>query len=220
MTLESTAGQGPRFLRRVLACAFLAVVILGLTSEILFAYSNAPWSGSLVELFSLSYEQNLPTWYASVLLFSSAVLLAHIARSYEGRRQRAHWWMLSVGFAVMSFDEVAELHERLGGMFGGSGVFYFDWVIPAGLAVVALAAMFVPFLTKLPAASRRRFLIAGAVYLAGALAMELPLGWWTERAGSDNLTYALIDLVEESLELCGASLFLVALCRHRAEAVA
>ena len=40
--------------------------------------------------------------------------------------------------------------------------------------------------------------------------MELPLGYWTERAGANNLTYALIDFVEESLELCGASLFVLA----------
>ena len=44
--------------------------------------------------------------------------------------------------------------------------------------------------------------------------MELPLGYWTERHGNDNLVYALIDLVEESLELLGVSLFLVALVEY------
>jgi hypothetical protein len=61
---------------------------------------------------------------------------------------------------------------------------------------------------------RRQFLIAGAIYVGGALGMELPLGWWTERAGSDNLVYALIDGVEETMELSGTTLFLLALVEY------
>ncbi len=38
--------------------------------------------------------------------------------------------------------------------------------------------------------------------MAGALLTELPLGWWTERASNDNLTYAAIDHVEELLGQC------------------
>jgi hypothetical protein len=46
----------------------------------------------------------------------------------------------------------------------------------------------------------------------------LPLGWWVERAGNDNLGYALIDWVEETMEMIGASLAVVALVAHRREA--
>lgn len=56
-----------------------------------------------------------------------------------------------------------------------------------------------------------QFITAGVTYVTGALLMELPLGWWTERAGNENLTYAAIDHVEELLEMWGASLFLAAL---------
>jgi hypothetical protein len=219
MSQNRTAREADgRLLRRILSWSLGVVVVSGLTSELLYAYSHEPWVEQLVELLSLSYEQNLPTWYASLLLFSCAVLLAGIARSATVSRDRfrAHWWMLSMGFVIMSFDEVVELHERLGGLVGGSGVLYFDWVIPAGIAVAALGFVFLRFLQHLPAESRRRFLIAGGVYLTGALAMELPLGWWTERHGPENLPYALIDFVEESLELCGASLFALALWRHSA----
>ena len=47
--------------------------------------------------------------------------------------------------------------------------------------------------------------------------MELPLGWWMDRAGSHNLTYALIDWVEESLEMIGVSVFLYALIGYAAQ---
>jgi hypothetical protein len=46
--------------------------------------------------------------------------------------------------------------------------------------------------------------------------MELPLGWWTERFGDDGLGYALIDWVEETLEMTGAAAALLVLLRHRA----
>ena len=52
--------------------------------------------------------------------------------------------------------------------------------------------------------------------VSGALLMELPLGYWTDLEGTDNLTYGMIDLVEESLEIVGVSLFLYTLLDHLA----
>ena len=93
----------------------------------------------------------------------------------------------------------------------GRGVLFFSWVIPASVVVGALGLAFARFLGRLDAIDRRRFVIAGALYVGGALAMELPLGWWTEREGDDNLVYGMLDWVEETLELAGATFFLVAL---------
>ncbi len=44
--------------------------------------------------------------------------------------------------------------------------------------------------------------------------MELPLGLWTDVHGDDNVGYALLDWTEETLELVGATLFVLALDRH------
>lgn len=117
-------------------------------------------------------------------------------------------------FAWASLDEAAELHENLGGLFETGGVLYFDWVISAALLLLAAALVLWPWFKALPPDTRRRLLVAWAVYFTGAVIMELPLGWWTERAGADSLGYALIDWVEESLELCGAALMLLALLAH------
>lgn len=123
-------------------------------------------------------------------------------------------------FAWASLDEAAELHEHLGGLFETGGVLYFDWVISAAVLLAAAALALWPWLRALPRETRRRLLLAGAVYFTGAVMMELPLGWWTERAGPDSLGYALIDWVEESLELCGAVLLLLALLAQREPASA
>lgn len=218
----SDRDSAAKAVRTALAGGTGAVIALGLIGEIVHALAPGERVDEVAALLSLSFEQNLPTWYASMLLFSCCLLLAAIARQAgrAGDPYRRYWWALCAGFAAMSIDEVAELHERLGGWFGGSGLLYFDWVVPAGIAVMVIGLAFIPFLRRLPAESRRAFVVAGAVYLAGGLAMELPLGAWTERAGGDNLVYGLLDFVEEALELTGASLFALALWRHRAGAVA
>ncbi len=210
--------RGVGLLAPGLGAATGLIALLGLGVELLHARSHAPAVEVLVGFLSLSYEGNLPTWYASSLLLLCAVQLGLIARALPaGDRLRWHWWLLVVLFAYMSLDETVELHEHLGGHLDTGGVLYFDWVIPAAAVVVLLGLLFLPFLRRLPATSRRRFVLAGALYVGGALLMELPLGWWTERAGPETLGYALIDWVEESLELAGVSLFLLALVAHRAE---
>jgi hypothetical protein len=199
-------------LARPLAIASATVAGAGLAVELVHTRSHADVVELLVELFSLSFESNVPTWYSSSLLFTCALALLAIART--ARTHRRHWAGLAAGFFYMSLDEAIELHEHLGGLFGTGGALYFDWVIPAAIIVAGVAALYVPFLRDLPPHRRRAFVLAGLLYVGGAVAMELPLGWWTERAGVENATYALIDWVEETLEIAGASLFLVALAQR------
>lgn len=197
---------------RALVVASGLVCSLGLAVELVHGQSHAGWVEESVALLSLSYEQNLPTWYSSLLLAAAALLCAAI--SAAAARDRGHWRALTGLFTLMSFDEVAELHERLGGLVGTGGVLYFDWVIPATVALLLFAAFFVRFWIRLPSPLRSRMAWAGVLYVGGALLMELPLGYWTERAGTDNLGYALIDWVEESLEIAGASVLVLALWHH------
>jgi hypothetical protein len=44
--------------------------------------------------------------------------------------------------------------------------------------------------------------------------MELPLGYWTERSGTNNFVYGALDWVEESMEILGVTLFLLSLVDH------
>jgi hypothetical protein len=201
----------PRTLARGLAAALAIASGAGLAAEI--AYFRADVPAELVAFFSLSAEGNLPTWVATCILFSCSLVLASIASGVRARRER----FLAAIFAYLSLDEATEIHEHLGGLVPGSGVFYFDWVIPASLFVIVVGSFYAPFLSHLDAGTRRRFVIAGVLYVGGALLMELPLGWWTEQHGDDNLGYAAMDWIEETLELVGASYFLVSLWKHRSE---
>lgn len=204
---------GGAALGRGLALGAAALVAAGVGAEIAKEALALPSGHPAVAFFSLSYEGNLPTWYASALLLACACLLAAIAADAARKAEPflRRWRLLAAGFAFMSLDEAAELHERAGALFEGRGALHFGWVVPAAALVLGLAAPYAPFLLHLPPRPRRAFAVAGALYVLGAVGMELPLGWWTERHGADNLGYALLDAVEEALELAGASLFARAL---------
>lgn len=192
-----------------LACAIAVVAGAGLAVEL--AKDALP--STIVEHLSLSYEGNVPTWLSTCLLIACAFVAGGIARAATTRR--VHWWGIAIGFGYASLDEASELHEHLGGLFSTGGVLYFDWVIVGAIVVLALAVVYARFLLALPRATRLRLVAAATIYFAGALGMELPLGWWTERHGTDGLGYALIDWGEEVLEMTGAAVALVALVRHR-----
>lgn len=207
-------------LRRGLFAVTGVIAGAGLVAEICDHALAPAWAPVLVPLLSLSYEHNLPTWYAVILHATCACLLVLQGLSLRSRAPgdapaRAagpvRWLVLGGLFAFISMDELVQIHEAASDWFDTGGVLYFGWVIPAGALVAALGLWYLPFLRALPERTRRRFIVAGVTFVSGALLMELPLGVWTEHAGADNLVYAGIDWIEETLELVGVGLFLLAL---------
>ncbi|WP_437511946.1 hypothetical protein [Sorangium sp. So ce1099] len=206
----------PRARLRVAMFAVMAAVAsAGLAVEVLKPILRLKSRSGVVPLLSLSYEQNVPTWYTSSLLLVCSLTLAVIATG-AGRAGAfaRHWWGLAAAFLYISLDEVVEIHEAAGSWLELGGALYFSWVVPAAAFVAVFALAYLRFLSHLPRHTRNRFLLSGSIYVAGALVLELPLGYWTEQAGSDNLVYALIDFVEESLEMLGVNLFLLSLVDH------
>jgi hypothetical protein len=202
--------------RRALFVATGTIAGAGLVADICDHVLAPAWAPTLVPLLSLSYEHNLPTWYAVILHAACACLLVmqglSLRRGAPARGAGPVPWLVLGGlFAFISMDELIQFHEAASDWFDTGGVLYFGWIIPAGALVAALGLCYLPFLRALPARTRRRFIAAGVTFVSGALLMELPLGYWTERAGTDNLVYAGIDWLEETLELVGVSMFLLAL---------
>lgn len=200
-----------RALARGLLIAGTAVCGAGLAVELAYALGPLADADWLHTALSLSYEGNLPTWYSSCLLWTAALGLGLCgARAHE---DRGRWWLLAGLFALMSLDEAIELHEDLGGA-ELHGVLYFSWVIWGALLVAGFVLGHWRFWRRLPPPTRRGFAWAAAFYVGGALGMELPLGAWYEVHGDENLGYALLDTVEETLEIAGISVFLLAIARH------
>ena len=93
------------------------------------------------------------------------------------------------------------------------GLLHYRWVVAGAAFVAVFAAAAVPFLVRLPAGTRWRFVAAGVLFVAGALGFE-SLAARQAWAFDHGTTYTLLTAVEEGLEMTGAAVFLVALLRH------
>lgn len=216
--------SGP-LVKRLLTVNFLVLLLLGTASEVALHGFGIKWFFGLVPMSNLSYEGNLPTWYASMLLFTCAALLCLIGciGVRASRPYRWHWLILAVAFLYLSMDELAVIHESLNrplrDALGLDGLFHFAWVIPFGALVLVFALSYLGFLRHLPPRFALCFALAGAIYVGGALGTELPISLWYEANGGDNLVYGLMNLAQEGLELLGASIFCAGLAAYVAEQI-
>ena len=185
----------------------------------------------VTRLFDINEENNIPTWYSSIQLLLCSALLGLIAAvKYQHRDRYAKQWKgLSIIFLLLSIDETSSIHELLiptGKVIDGSGFLYFFWVVPGMLFVLSLALIYWKFLTHLPFRTRMLFLISGAIFVPGAIGMEMlgakffvmnsDVSFMDSASGWKGMTMALILAIEEFLEMVGVTVFLYALLSYAA----
>ncbi len=171
-------------------------------------------------LLDFTGEGNAPAWYSSLLFLIGSALLAVVwrVRSAEGDRFRHHWAGLALVFLFLALDEAAAVHEQLidpvRDALGTGGALLHAWIIPYGVALVLLFVVYVPFLRALPARTLRLMLVAGAIYVAGAIGMEMIGGYAWDRHPVRGVSIIAIMAVEETLEMVGLAIFAYALLDH------
>lgn len=178
------------------------------------------------EKFFFDREANFPSFFSSFILFGAAVLLAVIGqlKRADGDAFWKHWLGLSGIFLFLAVDETVSLHESLieplRDTFHLSGYLYFSWVLAGGAFVLLFAAAYARFLGNLSGPMRGRFILAGAVYVGGAVVLEA-LGSRYFTPGSSDLalyyqtpTYLVLMTLEESLEMGGILLFIATLLAY------
>jgi uncharacterized BrkB/YihY/UPF0761 family membrane protein len=114
-----------------------------------------------------------------------------------------------------SVDDTATLHELLTKpirkLLGVSGIFFYAWVIPAIIGLFIFMIFFFRFYLRLDIKTKIGFLLAGTLYVTGALGVEMIGGWYYERLVNSNFTYQMITTLEEALELSGLVVFIFVL---------
>jgi hypothetical protein len=212
------------FLRAGLGC-IAVLALLGTLAAYLASGRAAEEPSLALRAFLLDEEQNLPTFFAFGLLICCSLLLGLIGAQAFLLRQRFrfHWALLAAVFFLIAFDEAAMLHEKLNGPLRAalgasvwSGWAYFPWVIPAGSLVALLALLYLPFLRSLAAPYGRLFVAAGALYVGGALGLEMLGAAHYEAHGGPTFGYHLVTTAEETLEMLGLAVFAYALMRFLA----
>lgn len=216
-----------------LSLLLLMIAIVLILASILSTYlgtvtvENQPFvdiRNIYIRLFELNGEANIPTWFSSLLLILNAFILAIIAIRTKAQLgpYSAKWFVLAVIFLYLSIDESAQLHEmvekpvRLA--FDLTGYLYFAWIIPAVCCLVVLGIYIRRFLFDLPKSSRWLFLIAGTVYVGGAVGMEaIGSNIFYTHQGHKTMAYNLWATVEESFEMLGLIIFFYALLNYVAQ---
>lgn len=200
---------------------FLGVIILCLIAANMVGIVSHFYFGShRIALFDLDKEGNVPTLYSAVTTLLCAALLAVIAlaRRKQAKRDYLYWAGLAVIFLYLALDDGAAIHENiirpLRDTLHTSGVLYFAWVIPYGIFVLILMLLYLRFLFSLPVRIRYLIILAGMLYVGGALGFELIGGYWTDHYGQDNVTYALLTTCEQSLQMAGILVFVYTLMSY------
>lgn len=173
----------------------------------------------LVPKFDLDAEMNIPTWFSSLLLAIASALFGYIALVAAETRQPfvRHWRGLALIFLLMSADETAGLHGLLTRPVRNAldlgGALYYAWVVPVGAALIVFLLAYARFTWHLPPRTRTSIVIAGIVYVTGALGGELLEGAWRSSHGVD-LVFGAMTVVEETLEMVGVLLLIHTLMKY------
>jgi len=168
-------------------------------------------------LFRFDFEGNLPTFFATLLALSAAALLAVTALTSEARRDAWQWWILAAVFVLVSIDEATSIHEppaaALRDLIRRGGV-HFPWITAALVLMALLGLLFLYQLRNLPRPIAARFVLAGALYAAGAVGMEMVGNALIDAGQAFSLRHSISVTVEEFLEMTGLAVFVQALVVH------
>jgi hypothetical protein len=192
-----------------IVCVHIGTVVLAYG----FGHDNA---FGLWHLFDLDGERNVPAVFSVGILLGSSILLLIIAvQQKPGVKPRAYLWvLLSVIFLFLAADEGFEIHERISrwratGTSMPKQLTDYLWLFPYAMGVLAFGAAFLRFLMQLPPRLRRRFIIAGTIYVAGAMGMEELGELYVRHTGTEKtIIYRLEVIIEETMEMVGVVYFL------------
>ncbi len=215
---EAGVWPGSRSLALWLGVVIAFCVQAAFVAEFLDFQFDAPVVRHLDSLFDLDREANVPTWVSAALLIGAGLQALAVSRGEipHAIRFRKRWVLLGVLFLLLSLDEAARVHERLGLLVVGrpgaeTGVLLRNgWVVLYGAAIVPLGLLFLPFVFGLPRRTMLAVMSAGGIYVGGALGIEL-LESLAQGDGERRASLAMFILTttQETLEMVGIAVMLV-----------
>lgn len=214
---KDTGAARPISIRYSLLVLLLMALALTTLSAIEFEISDqgsaTDIQGNIFNFLSVDQEAMLPSWYGSSLWFVAAMLT--LVMLFSAVRRRTSWALFCLMCLYFSLDESAVVHEKLndpGSQLAASmGIeTQFSWLLLAALPVLIVVGVLLRHVWLLPKLQRWMIIIAGTVFLAGAVGFEI-LGGAVWNPKNYTWEYYRYALAEEFLEMAGVSLLIVAL---------
>lgn len=212
----------PKNVLRFLILLIICINIFYIVCQYFKFYLGHSYLFGFSPLFDLNLEGNVPTLFSSLILLFSSIILTTIAllTKRDNRRYFLHWFGLAIVFFFLFIDESVALHEMLTNplrlAFNTSELFYYAWIIPYGILLLLFVIGYYRFIFHLPAQTRFFFIVAGITYITGAIGFEMLGGYYHELYDKETMTYAILVLFEESLEMTGIVIFIYSLLSYLA----
>ncbi|MGG6238276.1 hypothetical protein ACQ4N7_06510 [Nodosilinea sp. AN01ver1] len=174
-----------------------------------FDIESFPLMG-VFRFFNMRDEGNLPSYISALnLLFAGSLCgLIFYHEAKLKKRTPWHWLGLCMLLLGMSLDEAARIHDGIVGPLSahflgrGEGIFYYTWYLIYIPIVASIGIIYIPFLKRLPLLFSSRFILAGAVFLSGAVGMEMVEAFlFSTGRNITNRSVGLSVFFEETLEM-------------------
>lgn len=213
----------PRKVAVILAAIALYLALQSIIVEYVIETvdQEANWQVLLaIDIFSVNRELTIPTWFSATLLLIATVLFALIAAAKRTSQDRytLYWIGLAAIFLYLTIDEGAAIHEIVADITQASlnptGFLTFGWQIIAAPLVLIFGLLYLRFLFHLPPRIRNLFILAGILYVGGALVVEAVSANQWYLGGGVTLQYLAIGTVEEFCEMLGVVVLIYALLSY------
>lgn len=169
-------------------------------------------------VFNVDQEANIPTWFTGAVALYLAMTASMIASIVKSQGKRAWAWrgIALIGIYI-SLDELSGIHELaitpIRNTWDISPWLYQSWVIPAMIIVIIITALYIRFIWHLPSYARTYILLAGFLYVGGAIGVESIGGFILSTQGLTDW-YVQLSHIEEFLEMMGLILALYAITEY------
>ena len=204
----------------ILLFVVFLLVLAGFLVELNSSYIERSASiNYAARLFRLDEENNIPTLYSGLALGFCSILLFIISSIKKKTKSdfAKHWQALSLIFLYLAIDELVSIHEILNFLreiINAKGILYYAWVIPGIVIVIVFLLIFWQFIQSLPKTTKNLFILAGAIYVCGAIGVEMLGAYYIEIYGKESFIYSLTSILEEFLEMFGILIFIYALLSY------
>lgn len=213
----------PKRIVLVLGIIICLLIAGNIVSILLYDFLQPEARSSLdivLEYLNVRTENSFPTYFSTLQLFFSAAVLFLIAiiRKKQKASDYLHWIYLAAIFLFLSMDESIMIHEviarKIKHHIALTGVFFYAWIIPYSLFVIAVLVAYIPFLRKLPPSTKKGMVLSGGIFVTGALGFEALESWYFTSTGITGLLYQSFTTIEEAMEMTGILLFIYTLLRY------
>ena len=167
----------------------------------------------------------MAAYYSSMAILIASFLLGFISlvRKIHGLPYSL-WLILSIIFLYLSIDEAVQLHERveiiMDNHFDLTGYLSWAWVIPYGLLFIIFSVVYyIKFLPQLPKKIFWLFIISGAIFVTGAIGVEMIGAKNYHSENSSEIINAVCYSIEEFLEMLGIAIFIYGLLLYIEEEI-